>query len=595
MKKIIIIVLFLVLLFTYDQNCYTTEVDAKNTGELTDIEKDFFDKQKLKDKFDNEGIMVVDTINNNGDVFEINGHKIEKRAVVQQLFTMKNDKLYIQIEKSKDKISDKEKTKLVKLDTLIKNTKVKYSDIYKFLEENNLYDSNPEFLESILVNEEIIDIREFELMYTYYYYDIYTGYYENYTKTVTNAGIYTIQAEYYLEFSHFYEASSCPNNTKYLTYEYIPAGYIPAGCIVKNNIYTGATRYVLNNYFESYPHLDYIEFSYRSNAALIDNWSSPLADITLIYDYMGIEKMILESSDIGTDYKITREAHYSRNDYNKISTIPVGTMYPTISSLGSAFGDVIGYKLSYFHQILSSNSNNMKYVKEIEYYDVNLQTIVDGSLEIVYEVELNANGDVISSNVDEDPLTIYTFNFGVDSSDPEGNEIIDDAHYIRDVYPYLVWGNNADDYNNYSAFERFVWDKDSGDNFVLGNYEGKNLFGNDLLDLYLDDTIGDAGGTPIPADVVIGNIYFNDTVSPTFDPISTQYITEDIYSNIDWIIKINNESDNSYGIITKFEVYDNVIYSQPGLYTVKVGVQDESGNEMTRIFTVVVRQKVSGC
>lgn len=54
----------------------------------------------------------------------------------------------------------------------------------------------------------------------------------------------------------------------------------------------------------------------------------------------------------------------------------------------------------------------------------------------------------------------FTFNFGLDITDP-GSESCPDAHYIMDVYPYLVWGNTFADSQNYTAYIRFIWDKDS--------------------------------------------------------------------------------------------------------------------------------------
>ena len=79
-----------------------------------------------------------------------------------------------------------------------------------------------------------------------------------------------------------------------------------------------------------------------------------------------------------------------------------------------------------------------------------------------------------------------------------------------------------------------------------------------------------------------------DTIAPTFDSIPEQTIEALAYTNIDWTTYILNEADNSLGTLTKVEVTDNVDYGVPGTYSVTVKVVDESLNETSLTFTVLV-------
>jgi len=226
---------------------------------------------------------------------------------------------------------------------------------------------------------------------------------------------------------------------------------------------------------------------------------------------------------------------------------------------------------------LIQNFNNTKYVKSITYYNLQLEKLVPGSLELVYD----ENG-----NVEFEDLVTFTFNFGVDLSDPEV-EVVSDAHYIRDVYPYLFWGNSLYDYFSHTAFERFVWDKASNilDDFAYSII--RSFSGSQLTSQY-PTNVEDFGGTEIPDDI-INNPY---GWSMYFDYIPDQEIHEDNFSNINWSTFIINVYSEVPGIITKFEDEDNVDYNNPGTYLVTVGIRDEEERELTQTFQVIVLPKV---
>ena len=82
-----------------------------------------------------------------------------------------------------------------------------------------------------------------------------------------------------------------------------------------------------------------------------------------------------------------------------------------------------------------------------------------------------------------------------------------------------------------------------------------------------------------------------DITPPTFDTIDEQAI-ETGTANIDWGTYITNAVDNRGGLVTKIEVEDNVDYNTVGVYTVIVKAVDESLNETTQTFNVVVEDPI---
>ncbi len=79
------------------EKVYGITVDEKQEKiiELSQNEKDFFDKMKLKQQYEEEGVMVVDTINGtNKETVEIGGVEYEKDAIVYAFYqTSQNGEL----------------------------------------------------------------------------------------------------------------------------------------------------------------------------------------------------------------------------------------------------------------------------------------------------------------------------------------------------------------------------------------------------------------------------------------------------------------------------------------------------------------------
>ena len=82
-------------------------------------------------------------------------------------------------------------------------------------------------------------------------------------------------------------------------------------------------------------------------------------------------------------------------------------------------------------------------------------------------------------------------------------------------------------------------------------------------------------------------ITVEDTTSPTF--VSCEVTIEaGEYTKINWETYATNVSDNSDGVLTYFEVEDNVDYNTPGTYGATIKLVDESLNETSRAFMVIV-------
>lgn len=523
------------------------DVEEKEGITLSSIELEFFSKMADKKLYKTNGGIVVDTVNGiyNETIF-VDGIYYEKNALSYLFYkSIVEDNIIGMLGVKSLKMTSNNNKKIQHLYSLSKTKNLTKRDIENFLYEDNFAQNNIELFENLLLNKvEIYDPNvSISLNTTYYYETIYVGNYQTYNLLCTDIGVYSIKAQYYMKDDQ--------------------------------KIYTGETSYVINVRFDSYDHLDRYTFDYNSFDIL--NWSSPLTKITVLLDFWGEEKMILSAKEFVLDYKLSREEHYNRNQYNKINGVPADELYPNKEALGNAFGDKeIG---AYFHQLMPHNNANEKYTKEIKYYDVNLGVELHGSVELVYDSK---------GNVVYDSLVTFSFNFGVSTTYSE-NEI-SKAHYFRDVYPYLVWGNDYEDYMYYTAFERFVWDKASIP-ATIGKFLGlsdpnkyNNKSGEELISLYINGKIGNYFGTSIP-DVIQNNQVRWDL---RFDKIQTQNIKVFEYTDKDWTTLIKGVYSNIGGYIQKIEIFDEVNYQKEGTYKVKVGIKDRFNRLRTQEFKVVV-------
>ena len=347
--------------------------------------------------------------------------------------------------------------------------------------------------------------------------------------------------------------------------------------------YTGTIEYRMPQGVTSYPHAETRSFEYKTHNF---PWFYTLQNVTLILDYTGKEKMLVEYPQSDIKYPMTKEVHYARNQYAKNSQgIPYESLYPTIADLPLTW-DFVPFGLgTYFHRLSAENSahsTNEKRFLTHTYFDALLGVYIDGESELVYDSFFPSGQLVLDSHVKG------TFNFGTNNSYQEGpiNTISSIAHFPRDVTPYLIWGNDQSDYDLYTPFERFVWDKDasiSGDGHTLSKTVLTSRYTNGLIN---------TNGTEIPAFIQTGERCFvTDTHAPYFNQIGIQHLTT-FATDIDWTTAITGLSDNVSNpgpdlAIHLYEI-DNITYGRVGLYSVTVGAMDAAGNIFERTFSVFV-------
>ena len=119
---------------------------------------------------------------------------------------------------------------------------------------------------------------------------------------------------------------------------------------------------------------------------------------------------------------------------------------------------------------------------------------------------------------------------------------------------------------------------------MLFRSKGKNKSGTALTSLYESGIIGDYNGTKIP-DVIQNNAARWDLY---FDFISSKRISSGTHTKIDWSSQIFKEYSSVVGYISKEEIFDEILYSTPGKYKVKVGIRDAANRLRTQEFMVTV-------
>ncbi len=576
MKKILIGALILVLAVVLLPS--NQSVSAKD-----DMEKYYkiFDKLYEKDYYENQGVLVIDTINDGNEKIVLDGVEYDKKVFYSTLYDQnKIGKVKEKIKENKEKDEYKDYQGLDDIEHILdlyNSEELSFKQVIDFIDDKDYIKENKKFFKDLIPKDFVEDDRNIVPLTNYSYETITTGYYEDFDADNTYYGIYHKQAEYYLESS------------------------------VK--IYTGNIRYVmaypLNTYTEN-EHKSSIEFIYNPDGS---STTRPEAKWTLIIDYLGYQKIIITDLDDGvpgdeSPYKMTQEMHYDRNKYNcvnyedSISCFQEEEIMYCISSFGGLvsgacemvtdlseseltnLGFTNGHS-NYFHELLVTDGYSRdKYKKSIYYYDLQVQKYTYGSLEAIM---IDKGNNVFEH--DTSSLRMGTFNFGVPESEEYGSE----AHYFRDVYTYLIWGNNYEDYISHTPYERFIWDK--GSRYGIASFKSRE--GDTLIDYYETYYSSWIGGDDIPNEVINSNLYL-DFIAPTVYQIS-YYITEDTYSDIDWGVYVTpyDNYTNSEDIEV-VEIYDNVNYALPGLYFVKIELRDLVGNTREKTLKIYV-QEVSSC
>lgn len=546
MRKTLIIILVSTLLFFTFQNIQDTQARI-------DKEKynDIFDKLYDRDSIEKQGVLVVDTVNDGNEKILFDGVTYDKKVFYSSLLKLSKDG------KVKDRIKDyKVKHKNIdyqnidqlysNLDLLSKD-EVTYKEIVELIESKDLLKQYKDFFKDVIPKRNIKDDRVISTLSSYLYETLETGYFEVYSQVATYYALYDKQAEYYL--------------------------------LNGNKMFTGNIRFLLADITGlGYTlHQSTVSFSYNPDGGSLPK---PKVNMTLIIDYMGYQKMILIDTDGDeSPYHISQETHYNRNMYNRV--------WYEDSPNHWGFGDVTEFSESeliafgftddhpnYFHELLITDGfDRSKYKKEVHYYDLRLGKYTYGSLEAVLIDQ--ENGLYIH---DISSLRMATFNFGVARSEENGSE----AHKFRDVYPYLVWGNDNDDYIEHSPYERFIWDKGS----CFGENSFKILEGSSLINSYENDTfVWRYVGDQIPDEIIDSTLYL-DFIAPNFTP-STYYFALGTVSNINWetYVSPTDNYTNPSDIFVN-ETYNNVNYYVPGSYIVTLELTDLVGNIRTKSISI---------
>jgi len=238
---------------------------------------------------------------------------------------------------------------------------------------------------------------------------------------------------------------------------------------------------------EFYPHKASYVFDYQSHV------SKPYARFRLVFDAFYQEKLMISSETMRV--KISKEANDYRNQYNVdpvfvyggMQYIPVDIIYPHRLIVEEKEGWFYT-KSNYFHQMLEGNLGNVKYRKDLRYYDLYEQEVMLGGLELIYDQV---------GYVEYEPLTTFTFNYGIG----------DMEHYLKDVYPFLLWGTSAENREDYSMVERFIWDKDR---FTVAK-QGRRFEKNRLRQYYYNNLENVIIGSDIPISILdeIDDFYQN--------------------------------------------------------------------------------------
>ncbi|QVK16776.1 DUF5011 domain-containing protein [Mycoplasmatota bacterium] len=222
---------------------------------------------------------------------------------------------------------------------------------------------------------------------------------------------------------------------------------------------------------------------------------------------------------------------------------------------------------------------------EDEYDDIDWRLLIENILEnsdgqlFIYEITDNVNYDtpgtytVTVKVVDEsNNETTQTFNVTVEDTTPPTFDLIADQIIIEDEYDDIDWRFLVENASDNSNGQLFIFE-------VADNVDYNNPGIYDVSIALFDESYNYFTQT--------FNVTVEDITDPIFDTIADQTIEAGVL-DIDWTTFITNESDNSDSTLTKVEVTDNVDYDTPGTYTVTVKVLDESNNETSQTFNVIV-------
>ena len=205
----------------------------------------------------------------------------------------------------------------------------------------------------------------------------------------------------------------------------------------------------------------------------------------------------------------------------------------------------------------------------------------------------NSNGtvtvNVYDNLVDYTQLGTYMITIGLE--DESGNEtyIYFDVTIEDTIAPTY---DDIEDQTIEVGSEAPIWGnliqniQDNGNLWTISSHDD-SLVDYDTVGVYeVSVTVQDYSGN---MNTKTFNVTVEDTTSPVFDSIETQYV-EINGGSYDWTLYIANAEDNSGNVSLVYSVEtSNVDYTKVGTYTVTVRVTDASGNYSEDTFDVVVQ------
>lgn len=438
---------------------------------------------------------IIPSVLNEKDMFEINtvNHISKQVRIDQVLYDL--DAIHYMLyqyvglqEKAEEWLSKEDRTNeeivvMTRFIEYIKNNSLRYkSRFYAFNEETNFILIADEFIDQLFVLDKVNIELDFLTNKSIKPYEI--RFYEDFDEEKMVAGVYGLYSVY--DKKTYYKSSDvCDEFNLYSK-------------ITEEEQTELIDTLEEDNYFEEeecsfylYEKLDHkVSFEilpeefYEHEITYVFDYQShstkPYVRMRVVFDYFFEEKLMVSSPS--DRFKISKEANDYRNQYNveridvyeEILPIPVDVLYPHRTLVEDK--ELWFYtKSNYFHQMLEGNQKNVKYRKDLVYYDVYNAGEMLGGYELIY----NTIGFVVY-----DPLTTFTFNYGIGDMD----------HYLKDVYPFLLWGTSKENREDYSMVERFIWDKDR---FTVNKY-GQFMEKNALRQYYDNRLKNVIIGTGIP-------------------------------------------------------------------------------------------------
>lgn len=400
-------------------------------------------------------VLEVNTVNPITKTIDINGIRFDMDAVHYMLYQI--DHLDLRIEEwLSEERTDDELRVMNRFTEYVEENSLRYkSRFYRFDEQTHFTTIARDFLDQLFtLDRQILDL-DFLLNRALKPYEV--RFYEDYDEGGMVAGIYGLyhvyeRNPYYLE-SDVCDVFNLYGKLNEEEKENLIESIDEEDYIEEDECYLYHFEKLEHDLsFEVveetyYPHENTIVFDYQSHS------TKPYARFRVVFDYFYEEKLMISSETMNV--KISKEANDYRNLHNvemvdvygEERRIPVDLIYPHRGLVEDK--DLWFFtKSNYFHQMLDGNQKNVKYRKDIVYYDEYENQEKLGGLELIY--------DSIGF-VEYDPLSTFTFNYG----------ITDMEHYLKDVYPFLLWGTSVENREAYSSVERFIWDKDR---FTLYKY-----------------------------------------------------------------------------------------------------------------------------